>query len=205
MPTRTSGKAGLAAASRSRFAIAARSPSRKSATAARKLALARKWADRIMHRLIAARDLVLALRAGLNRLQTMIDRPFDRLVIAELEMEERHVLGAAPIASVERVRTDEIECAGDRPPVAARQKQQQSVAHALADQVEEAARQVGLPPLPAAGVLVEGPHRVPFAAADLGARAARGIRGPRARRRAPCGSPCACGSISAPRNSSKSA
>ena len=43
------------------------------------------------HRLIAARQLVLALRAGLDRRQAMLDRPFDRLVIAQLEMEERHL------------------------------------------------------------------------------------------------------------------
>ena len=48
------------------------------------------------HRLIAAGDLVLALRAGLDACEPVLDRPFDRLIIAKLEMEERHLLGAVP-------------------------------------------------------------------------------------------------------------
>ena len=42
------------------------------------------------------------------------DGGVDRLVIAELEMEERHLLRRAPVAAVERVRADEVERAGDR-------------------------------------------------------------------------------------------
>ena len=37
-------------------------------------------------RLISAGELMLTLCAGLHEAQAMLDRPFDRLIIAELEM-----------------------------------------------------------------------------------------------------------------------
>ena len=46
------------------------------------------------HRHIAARELVLALRAGLDAAEPVRDREFDRLIVAELEMQERD--GARP-------------------------------------------------------------------------------------------------------------
>src|SRR5262245_42422096 len=63
-------------------------------------------------RAIAAGDLVLALRTGFHPLEAVADPPLDRLVVAELEMQERMVLDRAPIAPVERVRADEVEGAG---------------------------------------------------------------------------------------------
>src|SRR5918993_1346734 len=53
------------------------------------------------HRAVAARELVLALRAGLDARQPVRDRVLDRLVVAELEMQERMVLDAAPVAAEE--------------------------------------------------------------------------------------------------------
>src|SRR5438270_7518975 len=120
-------------------------------------------------RLIAARDLVLALSAGLDAGEAVINRPLDRLVIAELEVEERHLLGAPPITAVERVFADEIERSGNRPAVAAGEEQQQVVAHPLSNQIEELPRQIGLAPFSRSGVLIEGPHCVPLGGTDLGA------------------------------------
>src|SRR6185369_17790396 len=74
----------------------------------------------------------------------------------------------APVASIERVRAYEVESARDRTSVAVREQQQDLVAHALGDEIEELARQIGVAPFARAGVLVENPHRVPFGAADLG-------------------------------------
>src|SRR5665647_1370705 len=42
-------------------------------------------------RQVAARDLVLALRAGLDRLQAALNCKIDRLIVADLEMQERVV------------------------------------------------------------------------------------------------------------------
>src|SRR6476659_3607768 len=97
----------------------------------------------------------------------MSDRPIDRLVIAKLEMEERHFLGTAPIAAIERLRSDEIERTGDRLAVAASEEQQDGLAEPLADDIEKFAREIGSAPLPRPGILVEGPHRVPFGRTDL--------------------------------------
>ena len=52
-------------------------------------------------RAVAAGELVLALRAGLDPREPMRDRVVDRLVVAELEVQERVVLDAAPVAAVE--------------------------------------------------------------------------------------------------------
>src|SRR3546814_5704721 len=56
---------------------------------------------------VAARQLVRALRPCFHMFQAMGDGVVDRLIIAQLEMEEGHVLRAAPIAAVERVRRSE--------------------------------------------------------------------------------------------------
>src|SRR6478735_6842135 len=64
-------------------------------------------------RQISARQLVLALRAGFDRLQSALDREIDRLIITHLEMQERVMLDRAPVAAEQRVRADEIDGAGD--------------------------------------------------------------------------------------------
>src|SRR3954451_10492872 len=50
-------------------------------------------------RQVTARDLVLALRAGLDPLQAVLDRELDGLIVADLEMQERMVLDGAPVAA----------------------------------------------------------------------------------------------------------
>src|SRR3546814_4565746 len=62
---------------------------------------------------VAARQLVRALRPCFHMFQAMGDGVVDRLIIAQLEMEEGHVLRAAPIAAVERVRADQVQGPGD--------------------------------------------------------------------------------------------
>ena len=54
-------------------------------------------------RQIAARELVLALRAGLDALELVRDGELDGLVVAELEMQERMMLDRAPVAAEQRV------------------------------------------------------------------------------------------------------
>src|SRR5262245_17955826 len=67
---------------------------------------------------IAARDLVLALGAGLDPGELMLDGVLNRLIIAEFEMQERMVLDGAPVAAEQRVRADEVDGAGDPAPLA---------------------------------------------------------------------------------------
>src|SRR6478736_5606508 len=50
-------------------------------------------------RQVAARDLVLALRAGLDMREAALDGEIDRLVVADLEMQERMMLDRAPVAA----------------------------------------------------------------------------------------------------------
>ena len=60
-----------------------------------------------LHRHIAARQFVLALRARFDARQAQFDRQFDRLIIAKLEVQERHVDDAAPIAPIERIAANQ--------------------------------------------------------------------------------------------------
>ena len=59
-------------------------------------------------RLVTARKLVLALGSGLDVAKPVRDRPFDRLVIAELEMEELHLLDRAPVAAVQSILANQV-------------------------------------------------------------------------------------------------
>jgi hypothetical protein len=68
-------------------------------------------------RQVAARELVLALRAGLDPFQAVCQGEVDGLVIADLEMQERVVLDRTPVPAVERLRPDEVDRAGDVAPV----------------------------------------------------------------------------------------
>src|SRR3954453_17345776 len=99
----------------------------------------------------------------------MLARPLDGTIITELEVQMPHFLGASPIASIKHVGPNEVEGAGDRLPTATGEKQEQLVAHPLANEIEKFARQIRPAPLPRAGVLVEGPHGVPFGGTDVGA------------------------------------
>ena len=129
---------------------------------ARKPGSAQKMGREGRHRPVAARQLVLALRAGLDAGEAARDRRVDRLIIAELEMEERHFLEGAPIAAVERLGADQVERAGDRPPSRSARISSSRSPMPLAEQVEEGAGQIGLAPFARAGVLVEGPEGVPM-------------------------------------------
>src|SRR5690606_25350547 len=63
---------------------------------------------------IAARQLVLALGAGLDRRQPVRQGEVDGLVVAELEMQERLLAGRAPVAPVEGVSADQAQGSRNR-------------------------------------------------------------------------------------------
>ncbi len=62
-----------------------------------------------MFRQIPALNLVPPLRPRFHPLQPMRDRPIDRSVIAKLEMQERPVATAPPVAAVQRLVTRQIQ------------------------------------------------------------------------------------------------
>src|SRR5690606_13316368 len=107
------------------------------------------------YRQITARELVLPLRAGLDRGQAMGNRIVDGLVIAKLEMQGAMVLDASPIAAVNGVGSKEVQGAGNAAAAAPRHDQQNILGHGFADQGEEAAVQIGAPPFAAARIHVE--------------------------------------------------
>src|SRR5688500_280131 len=68
------------------------------------------------HRQVTAGELVFALRSGLDPFQPFRKGEVDRLVIADLEMQEGMILDAAPVTAVERIAADEVDRAGDIAP-----------------------------------------------------------------------------------------
>src|SRR5262249_27332992 len=83
---------------------------------------------------IAACELMLALGAGLDAGEPMSDRVFDRLVIADLEMQERMVLGRAPMTAEQRAVADEVDRPGDEAAPALRHDQDGLLRHGLPDE-----------------------------------------------------------------------
>ena len=71
------------------------------------------------------------------------------------------MLDRAPVAAEQRIGADEIDRAGDPAAGPLGHHQQDAVAHALADQREERAREIGPAPFARAGVHVEGEEGVP--------------------------------------------
>ncbi len=55
------------------------------------------------HRKIPARQLVLALRAGLDDGELSLNREVDGLMVADFEVQKRMVLDTAPVAAIEPV------------------------------------------------------------------------------------------------------
>jgi hypothetical protein len=97
-------------------------------------------------RQVATRKLVLALCAGFNTLEPVRNRIIDGLIVTELEVQERVVLGCPPVAAIERVSADEIDRSSDPSPGAACHHKENTVAHFLANDGKEIAGQVGPAP-----------------------------------------------------------
>src|SRR5262249_22762095 len=62
----------------------------------------------------AARELVLALRAALEDADPARDAELERLVVAGLEVQARHVAGGAPVPTVKGLAGEDVKCACDR-------------------------------------------------------------------------------------------
>src|SRR5262245_30512340 len=101
---------------------------------------------------VSARELVRAAGAGLDPLKLAVDRELHGLVVADLEVQKGVMLEAAPVAAEQRVGADEIDRAGDVAAVALRHYQQDLVAHLLADDRVERAREIRPAPFARAGV-----------------------------------------------------
>src|SRR5215470_7898885 len=98
---------------------------------------------------------MLALRAGLHRIQTALNGEIDRLVVADLEMQEVVMLDGAPVAAEQSIGANEVDGAGDPTAVALGHHQEHVLAHALADLREELPREVRPAPFARAGLHVE--------------------------------------------------
>ncbi len=96
-------------------------------------------------------------------------------------MQERVLLDAAPVAAEQRVRADEVDRAGDVAAVALGHHQQDLVAHLLADDRIERAREIGPAPFARAGLHVELEERVPHAFGEV--RAGQPVDGDAVRQR----------------------
>src|SRR3569833_391454 len=116
---------------------------------------------------VAARDLVLALRAGFDDLEAVLDREVDRLIVADLEMQERVVLDRTPVAAEQRIAADEVDRACDPPALTLGHYEQHVLGHAVPDQRKEFAVQIGPAPFARAGLHIEIEKRVPGVLGDI--------------------------------------
>ncbi len=136
------------------------------------------------HRQEAARDLVLALRAGFEHPQALAQAVFDALVVAGLEMQARQVLAAAPVAPVQGVAAAQAQRTGDGFAVAFGQEQHQLAWQGPGQMVEELAGQRGRIAVVVEGLQVEAEHGVQLGvigiAAMDGPEGHAGTRDPRA-------------------------
>src|SRR5690606_2465165 len=110
---------------------------------------------------VAPGQLVLTLGPGLDNFEATLNGEVYRLMITDLEVQERVVLDTAPVAAIECVRTDEVDGACDVAAVAPGHDQQNILRHALADERKELPVEIGPPPFAAACIHVEGKEIVP--------------------------------------------
>src|SRR5438045_154676 len=112
-------------------------------------------------RQVTARDLMFSLCAGLDRFQAASNCEIDRLIIADLKMQERMMLDRAPVPAKQGLGADEINRARNPAPVAARHDQQHVISQAFADQREECAGQIRAAPFSRTRLHVKREKRVP--------------------------------------------
>ncbi len=146
--------------------------SRKSSTAARKRRSAMKCADQVSVGSKPRAHLVLALRAGLEAAEAVLDAVFDALVIARFEMQAVLIHGGAPVAAVERIglRKKMAHAIGSPPWLAIFTIS--AFAHRAAHLGEELAREIGLVAVAQERVAMEGVDAIEQAACRGRSRAA---------------------------------
>jgi hypothetical protein len=112
------------------------------ATASARAGLRIQWALCVNAGARTALQLVLSLRAGLEQRVAALDRAFDQLVVAELEVQHLVVLEAAPVAAIEMRPLLEVDRAGDGLGALIRQRRHQPVRQRRARHLEETFAQV---------------------------------------------------------------
>jgi len=121
------------------------------------------------HRLEAARHLVLALRAALDQAQAQRDRRLDGLVVADFEVQARHVFERAPVAAVQPLLVVDQQAGGDRAAGALGQHQDQVLGQGAPDALEERLVEVGRGMVRRVGGLVAAGEERPARRRDVAA------------------------------------
>src|SRR6185437_3157413 len=111
----------------------------------------------------AAQKLVLALRPRLDALQPARDGEIDGLIVAGLEMHERHILKRTPIAPEDHLAPEQVQRSRDITPVTARKDEKHLLAHRLSKQAEEFAREIRPPTFAPARIHVERKEPIQWA------------------------------------------
>src|SRR5712692_5720849 len=115
----------------------------------------------------AARELVLALCAPLEDPDAALDAELQRLVIADLEMQQRYVTDRTPIAPVQRHRREDVEGACDRLAVELGKHHEHVLGKSLAEAPEEGEVEVGRRVMRAVGAVVAASEEGPVFLANL--------------------------------------
>src|SRR5690606_6582243 len=89
--------------------------------------------------------------------------------VTEFEMQARHETRGTPVAAIERVAAEQVECGRDRFAVLLGDDHQAVLRQTLAERVKEIKRQVGPRMVLAIGVLVTAEEEVPVLRRDVAA------------------------------------
>src|SRR5580704_8997918 len=119
-------------------------------------------------RAIASGKLMFSLSASLDAGECARNREFDRLIIADLEMQEGVLLDGPPIAPVERVPPEKINGARDIAAVALGHDEENMIAHRSAHMRKKSAVEIGRPPFARACIHIETKKYVPMGFGDAG-------------------------------------
>src|SRR5712671_5607848 len=116
----------------------------------------------------SSRELVFALRASLEDTDAAFYAELQRLVIADLEMQQRHVADRAPVAAVQHERRENIEGARDRLSIELGKHHQEVFGKRLAEAAEELQIEIGRRVMRMVGVVVAAREKAPVLVADFG-------------------------------------
>src|SRR5882724_13121525 len=113
-------------------------------------------------------ELVLALCAPLEDTDAALYAELQRLVIADLEMQQRHVADRAPVAAVQHERRENIEGARDRLSIELGKHHHEVFGKRLAEPPEELQIEIGRRVMRAVRVVVAAREKAPVLVADFG-------------------------------------
>src|SRR5690606_34741217 len=91
----------------------------------------------------------------------------DGLIVAAFKMQKGMMLHRAPIAPIKCIAVDEVQRTGNVAAIAPRHDEKRIIRHALADQAEDFAGEIGRAPFARACIHIEGVEGIPMIFSEI--------------------------------------